>query len=68
MTEAEIIAAAESLLASPQSATVDGRSATSRSAADWIAIRNYLDSRIAESSGGAKCGLKFVQLVPGGCG
>jgi hypothetical protein len=69
MTAAEIaalVAEAEAFLAAPQSATVDGRSATNRSVADFIALKKWEAEQAATPNAGR--GLRFTQLVPGSCG
>ncbi len=71
MTEAEIEALnaeAEDFLAAPQSATVDGRSATNRSVDDFIKMKNFEAAQSASAPGKGQFGLRFTKLVPPGCG
>jgi hypothetical protein len=71
MTAAEIAALnadTEAFLAAPQSATVDGRSATNRSADDFIKLKTFESNQSAAGTGKGQFGLRFTTLVPPGCG
>jgi hypothetical protein len=54
----------EAAATAPQSATVDGNSATARSAADLIALANYADQKRAQATG--RPPIKFYKLIPPG--
>ncbi len=71
MTDAEIAALnaeTEAFLAAPQSATVDGRSATNRSADDFIKLKNFEAAQSAAGTGKGQFGLRFTRLIPPGTG
>jgi hypothetical protein len=71
MTDAELaalIAEGDAFLAEPQSATVDGRSGTNRSMADWIKYQEWKANQSASVAGKGQFGLRFTRLVPPGCG
>lgn len=54
---------------SPQAASVDGRSATSRSVDDLIKLRNYQATKDAVDAGPpAGFGLRFQKIKPPGAG
>lgn len=53
---------------SPQSATVDGRSATSRSVDDLLKLRNHQAAKDASDNAVAGFGLRFQKIKPPGCG
>jgi hypothetical protein len=50
----------------PQSATVDGNSVNQLSISDKIKAAQYAASQVATGNG--NFGLRFVKLVPPGCG
>lgn len=65
---ADLSAEIESAISSPQSATVDGRSATARSIADLIAADRYLRENAASenTAPGRRLGISFFKTRPPG--
>ena len=52
----------------PQSALIDGNSVNQVSIKDKIAAAQYAAGQATAAAGNGNFGLRFVQLVPPGCG